>query len=336
MCGEIISYLADDKAAKLTAVASDGDFWISKVLTTIEELEGDKKHVSLAVDIDEDDRGLFTRARETIVTLRDRKGDQQESAKGAELLLLGTVLQRYCAGDDEESMESDALEVSNLFCLYDHSPMFGRQSCIDATSRMLLSDGKKKKGKKPKGTTNEANTDEPVDVLVDTVIGFLEKSTAYMRTVGNQVFSLLAGSVKETTIDLIVTVRILVRKNLQTNLIFPSQQLERRDPSQLEEEDEDMEDNGDGEGDEEDSVESKSDESSEGGDSDDDINDEEADLELRNKIEEALRVNGIEPATVDTDSEEEELMDDDQMMAIDEQLAQVFRSRANEKKSGKS
>jgi DNA polymerase phi len=324
----------------VTAVASDGDFWISKVLSRIEELEGDKKHLSLVVDIDEDDCALFTRARETIITLRNRKGDQQESAKGAELLLLGTVLQHYCAGDDEDSMDSGALEVRNLFCLYGPSLMFGLQTCIDATSRMFLSDGKKKKEKKANDTTNEEAADEPVDVLVDTVIGFLEKSTAYMRTVGNQVFSLLAGSVKETTIDLIVTVRILVWKNSQTNLIFPFQQLERRDPSQLlEDEDEDMEDNDDGEEDEENSAESNSDEESEeseGGDSDDDINDEEADLELRKKIEEALRVNGIEPATGDTDSEEEELMDDDQMMAIDEQLAQVFRSRANEKKSGRS
>jgi DNA polymerase phi len=323
----------------VAAVASDGDFWISKVLSTIKELEGDKKHVSLAVDIDDDDRALFTRAHEVIITLRNRKGDQQESAKGVELLLLGTVLQHYCAGD-EDSMDSDALEVSNFFSLYDLSLMFGLQTCIDATSRMFLSDGKKEKEKKAKEIANEEVTDEPVDILVDTVIGFLEKSTAYMRTVGNQVFSLLAGSVKETTIDLIVTVRILVRKNVQTNLIFPFQQLERRDPSQLlEDEDEDMEDSDDGEGDEEDSAESNSDESSEsseGGDSDDDINDEEADLELRNKIEEALRVNGIEPATGDTDSEEEELMDDDQMMAIDAQLAQVFRSRANEKKSGRS
>lgn len=66
-----------------------------------------------------------------------------------------------------------------------------------------------------------------------------------------------------------------------------------------------------------------------------DSDDAEVDLELRNKIEEALRVNGIEPATGETDSEDDELMDDDQMMAIDEQLAQVFRSRMNEKKEGK-
>lgn len=85
------------------------------------------------------------------------------------------------------------------------------------------------------------------------------------------------------------------------------------------------------------SGDEENDDQSDGEDSGDvSANEEEADLELRNKIEEALRINGIEPATGETDSEDEELMNDDEMMAIDEQLAQVFRSRANELKAGKS
>ena len=84
------------------------------------------------------------------------------------------------------------------------------------------------------------------------------------------------------------------------------------------------------------SVSDDEDEESQDDDSGVDSDDVEVDLELRNKIEEALRVNGIEPATGETDSEDEELMDDNQMMAIDEHLAQVFRSRTNEKKGGKS
>lgn len=79
------------------------------------------------------------------------------------------------------------------------------------------SSGKDKK-KKRKSVSNEAESAasgedgealEPVDVLVDNVIGFLEEATAYMRAVANQVFTLLAGSVKESTVDLILTVRIL-------------------------------------------------------------------------------------------------------------------------------
>jgi len=74
---------------------------------------------------------------------------------------------------------------------------------------MLLPEKKKKKAKDAKDESEE-QADEPVDVIVDTIIGFLEKSTAYMRTVGNQVFSLLSSSLKESTIDLIVTVIIFV------------------------------------------------------------------------------------------------------------------------------
>ncbi|KAF9477373.1 hypothetical protein BDN70DRAFT_914180 [Pholiota conissans] len=293
----------DDKLIKLAAVASNGEFWISKVLARIEQLENDTKHASLLTELDEEDQILHGKARDTISKLRKILNDQQESAKGAELILLGTLLQRYCASDDDDDADGDALGI-----------------CIDAASRMHLADSKKKKVRKSAAASEEP-FEEPVDVLVDAIIGFLEKSTAYMRTVGNQVFSLLSGSVKESTIDLIVT------------------QLERRDSSELledEEEEEEMDVADDGE---EDEGEVNSDENSDLDEDDEsgvDSNEEEADLELRNKIEEALRVNGIEPATGETDSEEEELMDDEQMMAIDEQLAQVFCSRANEGKAGKS
>jgi len=110
-----------------------------------------------------------------------------------------------------------------------------------------------------------------------------------------------------------------------------TQQLERRDPTREDEgEDEEMED-------EEDAEEEDSDSGSEEAEDEaEDEEDEEPDLELRSKIEEALRASGIEPAdNSEDDTEEEELMDDDQMMAIDDQLADIFRSRASEKKGGK-
>lgn len=70
---------------------------------------------------------------------------------------------------------------------------------------MLLVDNKQKKDRKTKKLSEEV-TEEPVDILVDTVIGFLEISTAYIRTVATQAFSLLSGSIKDTTIDLILAV----------------------------------------------------------------------------------------------------------------------------------
>ncbi|GLB35405.1 putative DNA polymerase phi [Lyophyllum shimeji] len=287
-----------DKSSKVSAVASDGEFWVSKVLRTILVLEQDSEHVALQNPLDDDVLALRNKAQEIAAHLRTVTEEHQEPAKGAELLLLAAVVQQYCTEEDDE-VDTEALEAS-----------------IDGATRMFPQGKKSKKAAKAAASDADA-APEPVDVFVDTIIGFLEKSTAYMRTVGNQVFALLSQAVQESTIDLITT------------------QLERRGPSELlEDEDEDMEDV-DEDGDEaSESSEEESEESDAGSEDDDDTNDEEEDVELRNKIEEALRVNGIEAATGDSD-EEEELMDDDQMMAVDEQLAAVFKSQAGEKKTGK-
>jgi DNA polymerase phi len=76
------------------------------------------------------------------------------------------------------------------------------------------------------------------------------------------------------------------------------------------------------------SADDGSDDASPAEEDDEDI---EADLELRRKVEEALSASGMKPAT-DSDDESEELMDDDQMMAIDEQLAQIFKSQTKKPK----
>jgi len=49
---------------------------------------------------------------------------------------------------------------------------------------------------------------EPIDVLVDIIIGFLEKGTAFTRAVANWSFSLLSGLVKDSTINLILSVGV--------------------------------------------------------------------------------------------------------------------------------
>lgn len=83
------------------------------------------------------------------------------------------------------------------------------QACIDGASRLFASPRKTTQKKAIKPTTDEENVEsvpEPIDVLVDTIIGFMEKATAYMRSVGGQSFSLLSGAVKESTVDLILSV----------------------------------------------------------------------------------------------------------------------------------
>ncbi|KAJ7172623.1 DNA polymerase phi-domain-containing protein [Mycena filopes] len=285
--------LAEDRTIKCPGIASDEEFWVSKVISSIEQLKKDTKRVALLAETDETDLALHTRVQEAVQKLRGVSGIQKEAAKGAELLLLGTLLQHYTENQPEQDTAS-------------------LEDCLDASTRMFFP-SKKGKGKKAQTAGEEPQETplEPVDIMVDAIIGFLEKSTAYMRAVGNQVFSLISSSVQASTIDLILT------------------QLERRNPGELAHDESEEE----GSGDDDDSGSDSGSDSSEN--MGDESSDGEVDLELRRKIEEALRVNGMAAATGDGDSEDdsdEELMDDEQMLAVDEQLAQVFRLREGEKK----
>jgi DNA polymerase phi len=55
---------------KTHAVASDGDFWIAKVISTISQLEEDKKHVTLLENVEEEEQVLRVKAKETVESLR--------------------------------------------------------------------------------------------------------------------------------------------------------------------------------------------------------------------------------------------------------------------------
>ena len=55
---------------KTYAAASDGDFWIAKVISTISQLEEDKKHVALLENVEEEGQALRLKAKETVESLR--------------------------------------------------------------------------------------------------------------------------------------------------------------------------------------------------------------------------------------------------------------------------
>jgi hypothetical protein len=83
------------------------------------------------------------------------------------------------------------------------------QSCIDSASRLFHPSTEKINVlESPRDDELQQPSPEPIDVLVDTIIGCLEKGTAFMRAVGIRSFSLLSGVVKDTTIDLILSVSV--------------------------------------------------------------------------------------------------------------------------------
>ncbi|KAJ4480701.1 DNA polymerase phi-domain-containing protein [Lentinula edodes] len=310
LTNHIMTIESDNAKVKVAGVAADGELWVTKVLSTIEELK-QEKHVSSIAEIDKEEEVLRAKVREVVAKLEKVSGNQQEAASGTQLLLVASLVQQSCS---EEVVSLETIEL-----------------CTNAATREFSLDKvKKKKTKKGRPSASapidEADSDdggpEPIDAIVDTIIGFMEESTAYMRTIGNQVFSLISGQVKISTIDLILT------------------QLETRDPAAEDEEideDEEMDEDEDEDEEGEDAEgRSQSSNDDEEDDENEDSDNEEVDEELRQRILEALSVNGIKAANEDDeDSEEEEYMDDDQMMAIDEHLAEVFRSRVNEKKASK-
>ncbi|KAJ7219138.1 DNA polymerase phi-domain-containing protein [Mycena pura] len=282
--------LDEDCTIKCPGITSSGEFWVSKVISSVERLKEDTKRVALLADSDEGDVALHAKVKDVIEKLRVVSGPPQEAAKGAELLLLGMLLQHYAA--EQPDVGTATLE-----------------DCLSAFARIFFH-AKKSNGKKAgkeKAIEEAADASEPVDIIVDTIIGFLEKSTAFLRVVGNQAFSLMSSSVKKSSIDLILL------------------QLERRNPDELAQDDDGSEDEelGDEKGSSSESEIEIHEESS----------DDEVDTELRSKIEEALRVNGVTTDGGNSgDDSDDGLMDDEQMLAIDEQLAQVFRMRDSEKK----
>ena len=161
------------------------------------------------------------------------------------------------------------------------------------------------------------------------------RAAASSRRLGRSVVDLITRSAAAALEGVVQTdpVANLVRYGLALVVV---RRRAARDGGEEEDDADEAEAAGSG-GEDDEENESSSDESFGEIDLGDDDEDEEIDLELRNKIEEALRVHGIKPATEEDDEDEdEELMDDDQMMAIDAQLAQVFQARANEKKGTKS
>lgn len=72
---------------------------------------------------------------------------------------------------------------------------------MESSSSLLTKSSPNKKKRK-----SEPSEQEPVDVVVDTIIGLLEHSTSFSRSMANQSFSMITPLVKESTIELILAV----------------------------------------------------------------------------------------------------------------------------------
>jgi len=128
-------------------------------------------------------------------------GSRREATTGARLLLFSNLLLSYepSKGDANRSDEDDAVQKL--------------AECIETVDKVFLlptENGKKMK-KKEKLEVKRVEDAKPIDLLVDDLIGYLEKSSAFMRVVANRVFEAVSGEVEESTMHLLLTVSTFSR-----------------------------------------------------------------------------------------------------------------------------
>ena len=145
--------------------------------------------------------------------------EDQHSVRGAQLLLAGTILQQYCTAGDGEDNESEDEDESNVIDV-GHQTLLTFVLCSSLKKKQATVNGvillfpagtsDKDEKKKRKNVVNEEpepkDEEPPIDMLADTIIGFLEKGTVFLRTVANQSFSLLSALLERSTIELMLTV----------------------------------------------------------------------------------------------------------------------------------
>ncbi|KAL7313927.1 DNA-directed DNA polymerase [Mucor circinelloides] len=154
----------------------------------------------------------------------------------------------------------------------------------------------KKKAKKTQEEDEEEQLD-PIDVIVDILISFLTNESPVLKNLAEQVFEIFSHKLTKQSLEMLLNI-LSSGENKQDDELFGE------DDEDSEDDDVEMIDM-----DDIDEVESEDDEG-------------DVDEELRQKIEEAMKAQGIN--AVD-DSDEE--LDDDAMAAFDEKLAEVFKQK---------
>ncbi|KAJ2956399.1 hypothetical protein NQZ79_g7736 [Umbelopsis isabellina] len=301
------------KTRKLNGTMNNGDFWAEHVVQRYKAIEKDAKHYKRAVEFNEESEEARKLAFKTIEKVKSdiaKAGadDTNSQSRAFELLFLHLVLQQLT--DPEESNEV----LDEL------------QSCYQ---KVFLD---KKPAKKSKAKAQDNDEPEPVEVLVDILISFLSKSSSLLRSLAEQVFEIFSDKLTKKALHLML--EILETKESQTgeDELFEMRGEEDEDIEMGDSEDDDVEviDMNDGSESSDKEFDDEEDEEDE-----EDDEDENVDEELRNKIQEAMKAQGILAGSDDEDEDLED-MDDDEMEAFDEKLAEIFRQKKVEKNDRKN
>ncbi|KAK6907306.1 hypothetical protein I203_101296 [Kwoniella mangroviensis CBS 8507] len=281
----------ETKTVRQQGCDPSGKLWLRRALDTLALLEKDNKHVDITTEADEEIISLRKEALKTLSSLEKVKEDRKQVAEGSEILLAFFILQTY----DEVEDALDLLENAN--------------SAIQQLFDLPLTAEKEEEGEEY----------PPIDSLLDVLIALLDKGSNDLRNLANLAFGMVSSEFTESSMDLLVA---QLEQTVADAAAESSDAEDEDDEEVSENEDEDDED-------EDQDAEQDSDIEE---DDEDDLPD--VDPAFRQRVAEALNVAGLgvddtnKDGDDDDESDEEEYMDDNQMMKVDEQLAEVFRQQA--------
>lgn len=307
LSSQSVAQYREAKSSKFNGRSASGELWNLIAVKTFKNL-GKDKDLRPVFDIEENAVRARTECWSLLKSLEQIKGPKASLAHGATLLLSCLLLQTYAPvsddseGDPVEALENSVANVTNL-------------------TRPFLES--KKKGSKTNGATNskmEGDSEKPIDLIVDELIGYLEKPGSLMRTAAPLVFADLCSEVEDSTLDLILM-------QLEQRNVLPDQdeaaEMDTEDGTEQDEEDNEQVADG--------SEDSASDDESNSSPEESDTEDadmEDVDPELRQKIAQALGELADDAESDSSDGSSVTALDDDQMMQLDEKLADVFRSQS--------
>lgn len=282
-----------------------GKPWPLVVMDMLDRMEEDSEHFSCLANAVAQER--IRRGREVLkqvqrVALKEKNERQLEKLHAFEVLLASVILVTFEDSGDAPDMIDPLVD----------------------TAQLLFLDKPKKQKQKHLPKTQDAPQHEVggMELLTDTLVGLLEFSSAFLRSMVGQVFAKFSRSMTKESLDHLID---------QLGMNEPE-----KDDDVGHEHEEGMEE--DEEVDEEDEEDEEEEEDDEEELEEEDEADDDVDPVLRSRVEEAFRASGLADDNDDdnnaSNNEEDDVavLDDDQMAKLDDKLAEIFQQHTSSKR----
>ncbi|SPO20848.1 related to DNA polymerase V [Ustilago trichophora] len=328
-------------------IAQDGQLWLAKAHEILLQLEKDSKSFKSIFDHDDEIAAKLADGVKCLDKVRKFEArctddaDAKERARAFQSLLLSALLVSADAADGA----SDLVE-----------PLCACADKLFPTAPAPATAAGSRKGKKTSMDEEDENEMSGIELLCDCLLSFLELSSAFLRTSATNAFEAFSQDMTKESIGLLLSHLGTAEEAVQDEDEDEDEQMEDEEALNEDEEIEgkprasDTSATSDDEEDEDSDMEADEDE-------DEDDENAEVDEELRARVRAVLKESGMADPDDGENAEEEEEDDedaqsdagsessvefsdlgDDEMMLLDDKLAEVFRQRvgaAREQKEAK-